>query len=73
MKIELDFIPDVIVHIRFERSDFVNVNVNVWGDEKIYEYAKEHIHSLMDFQDGFFMTRKGLGVFKIIHTLDTSK
>ena len=71
MKIELDFVPDVIVHIRFERFD--SVIIKVWGDEKIYEYAKEYIHSLMDSQDGFFLTRKGLGVFKIISTFDTSK
>ena len=62
--IELDFVPDVIINFTFDLQG--RYFLHIWGEDKIYEYYKYFILSLMDNKSGFFFAQKGLGKYKII-------
>lgn len=65
MKLNLEFVPDVIVYIEFRENGDHYFN-EVWGDKNIFEYCKNLIISLMDKKTGFFCTKKGMGKYQII-------
>lgn len=65
MKLNLDFVPHVIVYIQFRETGEHYFN-EVWGDKNIFDYCKNLIISLMEKQTGFFCAQRGMGKYQII-------
>lgn len=64
MKIELDFVPNVIIYACFFNGS--HHFDRVWGDKNVLEYGKDYIKALLPKENCFFFAEKGLGKYQVI-------
>lgn len=69
MKIELSFIPDVVIFFCCPFTSGKHAVHSIWGDKTIYQGAYKYIESLLpEGKQCMFFCDKGLGSYKIYET-----